>query len=76
MTSGLLYRKHLFQSHFWIIFGTFILNNSYNRLKYVFEKIISMTAIENVYFTININKKMTFYFIWENLVHFSTASLN
>ena len=49
MTSGLLYGKHLAQSHFWLIFGTSILNNSYNRLKYVFEQILFIAAIENIY---------------------------
>ena len=75
MTSGLLYWKHLVQSHFWAIFGASILNNSYNRLKYVFEQIISIAAIENIYFAIKINKNMKFYFIWEDVVHF-TVSLN
>ena len=75
MTSGLLYRKHLVQSHFWAIFGTSILNNSYNRLKYVFEQIISIAAIENIYFAMKINKNMVFYLIWQDLVYF-TVSLN
>ena len=45
MTSGLLYEKHLIQSNFWVAFGTSTLNNSYNRLKYVFEQIISIAAV-------------------------------
>ena len=49
MTSGLLYGKNLVQSHFWVIFGTSILNNSCNRLKYVFRQTISIAAIENIY---------------------------
>ena len=68
--------KKLVQSYFWIIFGTSILNNLYNRMKYVFEQIICITAIENIYFPIKINKNMNFYFIWEDLVHFSNVSLN
>ena len=76
MTSGLLCGKDLVQSHFWVIFRTSILNNSYNRLRYVFEQIISIAAIENICSAIKINKNMKFYFIWEDLVHFSTASLN
>ena len=76
MTNGLLYGKHLVQSHFWVIFGASILNNSYYRLKYVFEQIISIATIENIYFAIKINKNMKLYFIWEDLVHFSTISLN
>ena len=80
MTSGLLYQKHLVKSHFWVIFGTSILNDSYNRLEYVFEQIISKAAIKiylpHVYFAIKINKNMEFYLIWEDLVHFSTANLN
>ena len=63
MTSGLLYGKHLVQSRFWVIFGNSILNNSYNRLKYVFEQIISIAAIENIYFAIKMNKNLKFYFI-------------
>ena len=46
MTSGLLYRKHLDQSHLGVIFGTSISNNSYHKLKYVFEQIISTVAID------------------------------
>ena len=65
-----------YQSHFWVIFGTSISNNLYIRLKYVFEQIISIAAIENIYFAIKINKNMKFYFIWEDLVRFSTVSLN
>ena len=76
MTSGLLYRQHLVQSHFWTIFGTSILNNSYNSLKYSFEDITSIAAIENIYFAIKISNNMKFYFIREDLVHFSTVSLN
>ena len=76
MTSGLLYRQHLVQSHFWVIFGTSILNNSYNSLKYSFEDITSIAAIENIYFAIKISNNMKFYFIREDLVHFSTVSLN
>ena len=76
MTSGILYGKHLVQSKFWVIFGTFILNNSDNSLKYVFEQIISIAAIGNICFAIKINKNMKFYFIWEDFVHFSTVSLN
>ena len=45
-------------------------------MKYVFEQIICITAIENIYFPIKINKNMNFYFIWEDLVHFSNVSLN
>ena len=63
MTSGLLYGKHLVQSLFWVIFGTSILDNSYNRLKYVFEQIVSIVAIKNIYFAIKVNKNMKFYFI-------------
>ena len=76
MTSGLLYGKHLVQFHFWIIFRISILNNSYNRLKYVFEQIIFIAAIKNIYFAIKINKNIKFYFAWEDLVHSSTVSLN
>ena len=64
MTSGLLYRKDLDQSRFWVIFVTSILNNSYNRLKYVLGQIISIAAIENIY--LKTNNKMKFYFIWED----------
>ena len=73
MASGLLYGKHLVQPHFWVIFGTSTLNNSYNGLKDVFEQIISIAAaIENIYFAIQINKNIKlFYFIWEDLVHFN-----
>ena len=63
MKSGLLYRKYLVQSHFWVVFGTSILNNSCNRLKYVFEQIISIAALKNIYFAMKINKNMKFYFI-------------
>ena len=58
MTSGLLYGKHLVQSLFWVIFGTSILNDSYNRLKYVFEQIVSIVAIKNIYVAIKINKNI------------------
>ena len=64
MTSGLLYRKDLVQSRFWVIFVTSILNNSYNRLKYVLGQIISIATIENIY--LKTNNKMKFYFIWED----------
>ena len=76
MTSRLLYGKYLVQSYFWVISGTSILNNSYNRLKYVFEQNISVAAKENIYFAIKIDKDMKFYFIWEDLVHSNNASLN
>ena len=76
MTSGLLYGKHLVQSYFWVIFGISILSNSYNRLKYVFEQIISIAAIKNIYSALKINRNMKFYFIWKDSVHFSTVSLN
>ena len=76
MTSGLLYGKHLVQSYFWVIFGISILSNSYNRLKYVFEQIISIAAIKNIYFALKINRNMKFYFIWKDSVYFSTVSLN
>ena len=61
MTSGLLlvYYPVPFLGNF----GTSILNNSYNRLKYVFEQIISIAAKENICFTIKINKNLKFYFI-------------
>ena len=49
---------------------------TYNRLKHVFEQIISLAAIENIYFEIKINNNMKLYFIWEDLVHFNTVSLN
>ena len=75
MTSGLLYGKHLVQYHFWIIFRVSILNDSYNRLKYVFEQIIFIAAIESIYFAIKINKNIKFYFAWEDLVHSCTVSL-
>ena len=69
--------SHIFvQSHFWVILGTYILNNSNKRLKYVFEQIISIAAIENIYFAIKINMNMKFYSIWEDLVYVSTVSLN
>ena len=55
MTSGILYGKHSVQSYFWVNFATSILNNSYNKLKYVFEQIIFIAAIENIYFAIKIN---------------------
>ena len=51
MTSGLLYRKHLPQSKFGVIFGTSTLNNSYDR-RYIFEQIISIASIKNTYFAI------------------------
>ena len=57
-------------------FGTSISNNSCNRLKYVFEQIISIAAIENLYFAIKINKNTKFYFIWEDLVQFSTVNFS
>ena len=69
--------SHIFvQWHFWVSFGTSILNNSYKRLKYIFEQIISIAAIENIYFAIKINKNMKFSFTWEDLVHFTTVNLN
>ena len=58
MTSGILYGKHSVQSYFWVYFATSILNNSYNKLKYVFEQIIFIAAIENIYFAIKINKML------------------
>ena len=76
MTSGLLNGKHLVHSNFWVIFATSTLNNSYNRLKYVFEQIISIAAIEYICFPIKINENIKFYFIWKDLVHFCTVSLN
>ena len=63
MTSGLLSLKHLVQSHFWVTFGTYFLNNSYNRLKYVLEQIISIAAIETISFAIEINKNLKFWII-------------
>ena len=54
MTSGLWHGKLLVQSHFWVIFGTSVLNNSCNGLRYVFEQIISIAAIENQYSAIKI----------------------
>ena len=36
-----------------------------------FEQIISIAAMENIYFAIKWNKNMKFYFIWEYLAHFS-----
>ena len=75
MTSGLLYGKHLVQYHFWIIFRVSILNDSYNRLKIVFEQIIFIAAIESIYFAIKVNKNIKFYFVWEDLVHSCTVSL-
>ena len=63
MTSGLLYRKYLVRSHCWVIFVTFILNNLYDWLKYVFEQIISIDAIQKIHFEIKINNSMKFYFI-------------
>ena len=59
------------QSHFWVICRTSILNNSYNRLKYVFKQIISIVAIGNIINIININKNMKFNLfgkIWSILV--------
>ena len=41
-----------------------------------FEQNISVAAKENIYFAIKIKKDMKFYFIWEDLVHFSIVSLN
>ena len=58
MTSGILYGKHSVQSYFWVNFANSILNNSYNKLKYVFEQIIFIAAIENIYFAIKINKML------------------
>ena len=46
MTSELWHEKLLVQSHFSVIFRTSILNNSYSRLKYVFEQTISIAVIE------------------------------
>ena len=63
MASWVLYRRYLVRSHFWLIYGTSILNNSYNRLKYVFDQIISTAAIENIYFAIKIDNNIKFYFI-------------
>ena len=40
------------------------------------RKIISIAAIEIIHFAIKINKNRKFYFLWEDLVHFSTVSLN
>ena len=68
-------QQHLVQSDFWVIFRTPILNSSYNRLKYIFEQNISISAIEIINLVIKINKNMKFYFIWEDLTHFSTVSL-
>ena len=76
MRSGLLYGKHLVQSHLWAIFGTSNLNNSYNRLKYVFEQIISISAIENIYIAIKINKNMKFALFGKSWSFFGTLSLN
>ena len=45
-------------------------------MKYVFEQIISIAGIGNIYFSIKINKNMKCYFVWEDLAHFSTVSLN
>ena len=42
----------------------------------IFQQITSMAAIKNMHFVTKINNKMKFYFIWEDLVHFSTFSLN
>ena len=73
----LSHEKYLVQYHFWVIFGTSILNNSYNRrLKYVFQQIISVAAIESIYFEIKINKNIKLYFMLEDFVHFRTVSLN
>ena len=76
MTSGLYMENIQPSPNFWVIFGISILINSCNRLKYVFEQIIFIAAIKNIYFPIKINKNMKFYFIWEDLVHFSTVTLN
>ena len=64
MTSEPLYGKHLAQSHFGVIFGVSILNNSHNRLKYVFEQIIFIAAIEKIFCNKNKYKRLKFYFIW------------
>ena len=60
MISVSLYRKYLVQSHSCVNFGTSILNDSYNRLKYVFEQIIYIAAIENIYFAIKLNENMEY----------------
>ena len=46
---------------FWGNFGASIVNNSYNRLKYAFEQIISIAAIENIYFAIKIIRNFTLF---------------
>ena len=75
MASGLLYGKNLVQSHFWVIFGTSILNNSCNRLKYVFWQANFFYSSDRKYI-FKTNKNMKFYFIWKELVHFTNVSLN
>ena len=76
MTSGLLYGKNLVQFHF----SNFLIHSwnfcLCNRLKYVFELIVAIAAIENIYFAKKINKSIKFYFIFHDLVHSSTVSLN
>ena len=68
------YTENIYSSPFFgVIFGTSILNNSYNRLKYVFKQIISIVAIENIC-CVKTNKSMKFFF--QDLLHFSTFSLN
>ena len=41
-----------------------------------FEQIISIASVENIYFAIKISENIKCYFIWEDLVHFRTASLS
>ena len=42
-------RKTFSPVPFGVIFGISILNNSYNKLKYVFEQIVSIAAIEKIF---------------------------
>ena len=50
MTASGLYMENIQPSpNFWVIFRISILINSCNRLKYVFEQIIFIAAIKNIF---------------------------
>ena len=51
--------KDLVQSYFWVNFGTSVLSNSYDRLKYVFEKVVSVMYM--YFLNVNINVSINDY---------------
>ena len=69
------FTKYILSIPICVIFETSVLDNSYSRLTYVCEQILSIAAIENLYFA-KVIKNLKFYVIWEDLVPFSTASSN